>query len=45
MVSEGNNGSFEEYVKSGSKLFAEYKKYITSIGKETEYGLEKYLFP
>ncbi len=45
VVSEGNEGLFNEYVKSGSKLFAEYKKYITSIGKETEYGFEKYLFP
>jgi hypothetical protein len=45
IVSEGNNGAFEEYVKSGSKLFAEYKKYITSIGKENDYNFEGSLFP
>jgi len=49
VVSEGNEGLFNEYVKSGSKLFAEYKKYITSIGKKDKYKLEykdkKFLFP
>jgi predicted chitinase len=45
VVSEGNNGFFDEYVKIGSGLFSEYKKYITSIGKENDYNFKGSLFP
>jgi predicted chitinase len=45
VVSSPDNVYFNEYVKVGAKLFKEYKKYITSIGKENSYEFEGSLFP
>jgi len=45
VVSSPDNVYFNEYVKVGAKLFKEYKKYITSIGKENSYKFKGSLFP